>query len=188
MKSLKYITSAFVVLVIASLVGSCSTKKSYPEVDFVSLKGSVDSVLAGKTIYLADPLTLETEDSTMVDPTLHFAFADLSRYKDKSIVMLLSADYAIGNYHFDITMPVVIENGDLHVLFGENQAMTGSVNNDELNKFLLQLNYFSALAREKSHEQVRKEFSDYLKDFVRQNKDNALSAYVSHFYADKMLP
>lgn len=188
MKSLKYITSAFVVLVIASLVGSCSTKKSYPEVDFVSLKGSVDSVLAGKTIYLADPLTLEAEDSTVVDPTLHFAFADLSRYKEKCVVMFLRADYLIGTYHLDLKMPVVIEKGDLHVLFGENQAMMGSELNDELNKFLLQLNYFSALAREKPAEEVRKEFSDYLKDFVDQNHGNALGDYVRRVYADKMLP
>lgn len=186
MKSLKYITSVLVVLVLTSLLGACSMKKGYPEVDFVRLSGKADSVLAGQTIYLADPVTMEPEDSTVVDATLHFTFGDLSRYKEQSSVKLLRADYVIGTYHLDLTMPVVVEKGDLHVLFGESQAMMGSELNDELNSFLLKISYFSAMVREKSPEEVRKEFSDYLKEFVRQNQDNALGAYVSRAYADKI--
>lgn len=188
MKSLKFIALGLAALVVASLVSSCSMKKSYPEVDFVSLKGTVDSVLAGQMIYLVDPVTLDAEDSTQVDPTLHFAFSDLSRYKDQSSVKLLRADYVIGSYHLDVTMPVVIEKGDIHVLFGEDQAMMGSELNDELNLFLSQLNYYLALAREKSPKEAQKEFSDFLKEFVHENEGNALGAYVKQAYAERMLP
>lgn len=163
-------------------------KKSYPEVDFVSLKGTVDSVLAGQTIYLVDPITMEAEDSTQVDATLHFAFADLSRFKEQSAVKLLRADYVIGTYHLDIAMPVVLEKGDLHVLFGEDQAMMGSELNDELNLFLSQVSYFATLARETSPDNAQKEFRAYLSDFVRKNQDNALGVYVRHAYADRLQP
>lgn len=173
---------------LVALLGACSMNKSYPEVDYVSLRGTVDSVLAGQTIYLVDPVTMEAEDSTVVDPTLHFSFSDLSRFKEQSAVRLLSADYAIGSYHIDLMMPVVLEKGDLHVLFGEDQAMMGSVLNDDLNLFLSQVNYFAVLSREKSPEEVKKAFSDYLKEFVKKNDGNALGTYVKQTYADKMLP
>lgn len=186
MKSLKFIALGLAALMVASLVSSCSMKKSYPEVDFVSLKGTVDSVLAGQMIYLVDPVTMDAEDSTQVDPTLHFAFADLSRYKEQSSVKLLRADYVIGTYHLDLMMPVVVEKGDIHVLFGENQAMMGSQLNDELNNFLLKLNYFVELAKEQTPEKARKAFSDYLKEFVSVNENNALGIYVKRAYADKM--
>lgn len=188
MKSTKHIALCLTAVLLAALLGACSMKKSYPEVDFVSLRGTVDSVLAGQTIYLVDPVTMQAEDSAVVDPALHFSFSDLSRFRDRSAVRLLSADYVIGPYHVPLTMPVVMEKGDLHVLFGEDQAMTGSVLNDDLNLFLSRLNYYVALSREKSPEEVRKAFSDYLKEFVRDNDGNALGTYVKQAYADKMLP
>ena len=82
-------------------------------------------------------------------------------------------------------MPIVIENGRITALVGENVCTSGTVLNDKLQDFLLGLDEFQDIIHEEKNfdeKRMMVRLSAFLKGYITTNANNIVGVYLYSIY------
>lgn len=163
------------------LLGACSgsvKEQSY------TIKGTLTDVdFEGKTVYLKDGIKGSiTYDSIRV---LHGKFV-LTGRQDTTVVRELYVQENDSDV-YPLTVPVVLEPGEIRVTMGDTVSVNNTPLNDALIEFLIAKDRF--MAKDFSGKEitaVKKEFSDLLVTWIVQNSTNAVGKYIFEAYGNKL--
>lgn len=163
------------------LLGGCGSSmkdQSY------TLQGTLtDSGFEGRTVFLKDGVKgTIVYDSAQVS---HGKFVFTGR-QDTIVVRELYVQQNDSDA-YPLTIPVVLEPGEIQVTLGDIVAVKNTPLNNTLMEFLLAKDQFMAKDfSDKEVADVKKEFSELLVAWIAQNVDNAVGKYIYEAYSNKL--
>ena len=164
------------VLISYILITACSVSPGY------RIDGIVkDTSFEGKTVFLKDNYDRsKIYDSAQVIKG-KFYFSDSANIASPYMRLLSLPAHESGSYE----LPIVIENGRITALVGENVCTSGTVLNDKLQDFLLGLDEFQDIIHEEKNfdeKRMMVRLSAFLKGYITTNANNIVGVYLYSIY------
>lgn len=149
-----------------------------------TLTGTVTNEnLEGRTVYLKDAVRgTDIYDSAQI---VHGKFSFTGKQDTAIIRELYVQENDSDNY--PLTLPVVLENGEIIVTLGNIVSVGNTPLNNEMMEFLLAKDKFmdeNFTGRDMSD--VRKEFSDLIMAWIIKNAHNPIGKYIYAAYSNKL--
>lgn len=170
------------VAVFGFLAGSCTSRQS----SGCQVEGHT-SFQEYDMVYLTDLDRHRLDSVELFDGQFAFQVADTVGHPYALLVQLVDREEPLNL----MEMPLMVEEGDIKLELGEYIYTSGSPLNNAIQHFLnaLQACKDRVVAQENmTAEQVKAAFSDFYRQQILTNKDNAVGSYIFHDYASHLLP
>ena len=163
MKSLKHLaTNAFLLLFLLSC--------GHTETDGYKINGRITNPRYDKKIvYMVDATGQKCDSATVKDCKFTFVHENDSDM-------------------FPVTLPVVLEKGDITVEMGDMVYVANTYRNDKMMKFLIEKDKFtdSMYSKSLSPDSVKTEFATFILQQILKNGNSTVGKYIFNSYKNKL--
>lgn len=166
------------VVVLLSACGNTAKERSF------TMKGTVtNTAYEGRIVYLKDAVSgTEVYDSVQI---VHgkFTFAGM---QDTAVVRELYVQENDSD-NYPLTLPVVLENGEILVTLGNIVSVSNTpLNNDMMDFLMAKDRFMDKDFTGKEPDAVKKEFSEFLVTWIIKNAGSPVGKYIYEGYNSKL--
>lgn len=171
-------------VVIACLALCLSGCVNTPKDSYI-IKGKITNpILEGRTVYILDALNSNVKYDSAVVKNGVFEFTGKQQDAVVRELLVLEND----SDRFPVTMPFVLENGEIVAELGNRVYITNTKGNEEMMEFLMDKDRFLDVGFEgvTDREQIKRKFATFLSQQIMKHGNSVVGKYIFEAYKDKL--